>query len=60
MFVSCARSSHLHVNIPLVRVVWMCLGIVLITVLKVLQGPVLSSQQWGDELLLLPGFFPLL
>lgn len=43
---------------PLFRVVWMCLGIVLIAVLKVLQGPVLSSQQWGDELLLLPGCFP--
>lgn len=52
VFVLCAISSHLHVNIPLFRVVWMCLGIVLITVLKMLQGPVLCSQQWGDELLL--------
>lgn len=57
VFASCARSSHLHVNVPLFRVVWMCLGIVLIAVLKVLQGPVLSSQQWGDELLLLSDFF---
>lgn len=32
----------------------MYVGIVLIIVLKMLQSPMLSLQQWGDELLLLP------
>lgn len=61
LFASCTSNRHLCVYMPLFRVVsetccvvWMYVGIVLIIVLKMLQSPMLSLQQWGDELLLLP------
>lgn len=61
LFASCACNRHLYVYMLLFRVssetccvVWMYVRVVLIIILKMLKTLVLSSQQWGDELLLLP------